>query len=79
MDLVAQIEAEKPPTSPEVQAIIARWHQHMRYFYEPTVARLQGLGQMYVDSPDFAKRFRELHPDLPEFMRDAINHYCEAL
>ena len=78
LELVSQIEAEKAPTSPEVQAIIARWHQHMRYFYEPSVARLQGLGQMYVDSPDFATRFRELHPNLPEFMRDAINHYCES-
>ena len=23
------------PASPEVQRIIARWHQHIRYFYEP--------------------------------------------
>jgi len=79
LDLVSQIEAGHAPTSPEVQDIIARWHQHMRFFYEPSVARLQGLGQMYVDSPDFATKFREIHPDLPEFMRDAINRYCEAL
>ena len=78
-DLVSQIEAGKTPTNPEVQAIVAHWHQHMRYFYEPSAARLQGLGQMYVDSPDFATKFRELHPDLPEFTRDAINHYCEIL
>jgi DNA-binding transcriptional MerR regulator len=79
LDLVSAIEAENSPTSPEVQAMIARWHQHLRYFYEPSVPRLQALGQMYVDSPDFADRFRELHPDLPEYMRDAINHYCESL
>jgi len=79
LDLVSAIEVEKSPTSSEVQATIARWHQHLRYFYQPSVARLQGLGQMYIDSPEFASRFRELHPDLPEFMRDAINHYCESL
>ena len=79
LDLVSEIEAGKTPTSPEAQAIIARWHQHLRYFYEPSTARLQGLGQMYVDSPDFTNRFRELHPDLPEFIRDAINYYCETL
>jgi DNA-binding transcriptional MerR regulator len=79
MEIVSQIEAGKPATDPEVQDIIARWHQHMRYFYEPSAARLQGLGHLYVNSPDFANRFRELHPGLPEFMRDAINHYCEAL
>lgn len=65
--------------SPEVQAVIARWHRHMRYFYEPSVARLRGLGQLYVDSPDFADRFRAMHPDLPEFMQRAINHYCDGL
>ena len=79
LDLASAIEAEKTHTSSEVQAMIGRWHQHLRYFYEPSVARLQGLGQMYVDSPEFADRFRELNPDLPEFMRDAINHYCESL
>jgi DNA-binding transcriptional MerR regulator len=79
LDLVAEIEAGQSPTKPDVQDIIARWHQHMRYFYEPSITRLQALGHMYVDSPDFAHRFQELHPELPEFMRDAINHYCEAL
>ncbi len=67
------------PASPPVQAIIARWHQHMRYFYEPSVARLRGLGGLYVDNPAFAEKFRQLHPDLPEFMRAAIAHYCDGL
>ncbi len=48
--------------SPAVQAIIARWRQHMRYFYEPGVEVLRGLGQMYVDSPEFADKFCQLHP-----------------
>ena len=65
--------------SPEVQAVIARWHQHLRHFYEPGVERLLGLGQLYVESPDFAAFFRALHPDLPEFMREAITLYCETL
>jgi DNA-binding transcriptional MerR regulator len=67
------------PDSPEVQQVVGRWHRHMRHFYEPFVARLRGLGQLYVDSPDFANRFRELHPDLSEFMQEAINHYCDTL
>ncbi len=36
---------DQGPTSPEVQAIIARWHQHLRYFYEPSVDRLKGTGR----------------------------------
>jgi DNA-binding transcriptional MerR regulator len=78
-DLVALIQQEKNSTSPEVQAVIARWHQHLRYFYEPSVERLLGLGQLYVEHPDFARNFRELHPNLPEFMREAITHYCDGL
>ena len=76
-DLVALME--KGSTSPEIQAVIARWHQHLRSFYEPSVERLRGLGQLYVEQPDFARNFRELHPNLPEFMREAITHYCEGL
>ncbi|MBI5957874.1 MAG: MerR family transcriptional regulator [Chloroflexi bacterium] len=76
-DLVTLIEHS--PSSPEVQQVIARWHQHLRYFYEPPVELMAGLGQHYVDSPDFANKFRQLHPDLPEFLRDAITHYCEGL
>jgi DNA-binding transcriptional MerR regulator len=77
MDFVAAMD--KGAASPEVQRIVARWHQHLRYFYEPSVERLMGLGQLYVDNPDFARNFRELHPDLPEFMREAITIYCEGL
>jgi len=76
-DLAAAIDQDA--ASPAVQQIIARWHQHMRHFYEPSIERLRGLGQLYVEHPDFAKNFRALHPDLPEFMRAAITHYCDRL
>jgi MerR family transcriptional regulator, thiopeptide resistance regulator len=62
--------------SPEVQQIIARWHQHLRYFYEPSTERLLGLGQMYTEHPEFVAKFRALHPDLPEFLNQAIQYYC---
>jgi len=70
---------ELDPASPEVQQVVARWHQHLRHFYEPTTDRLRGLGQHYVDQPEFAQNFRELHPSLPEFMRAAIDFYCQQL
>jgi DNA-binding transcriptional MerR regulator len=79
IDLATEIENDQSPNSPGVQATIARWHQHMRYFYEPSAKRLRGLGKLYIDHPDFAKKFRALHPELPEFMRDAIDHYCDRL
>jgi DNA-binding transcriptional MerR regulator len=69
----------KGPASPEVQAILARWHQHLRYFYEPSVERLQGLGHMYNEDAEFSATFRKIHPDLPAFLEKAITVYCERL
>jgi MerR family transcriptional regulator, thiopeptide resistance regulator len=76
-DVVAHMD--QGAGSPEVQAVMARWHQHMRYFYEPTVERLRGLGRLYNEHPDFQATFRKIHPDLPEFMEQAIEVYCENL
>jgi DNA-binding transcriptional MerR regulator len=76
-DLIAAMG--RGPESAEVQAIIARWHQHLRYFYEPTIDIMRGLGQMYNEHPDFNANFRELHPDLPEFLSKAIGIYVDRL
>jgi hypothetical protein len=73
-DLVENMD--KGYASPEVQKIIARWHQHLRYFYEPSTERLRGLGQMYTEHPEFVATFRAMHPDLPEFLNQAIQYYC---
>jgi DNA-binding transcriptional MerR regulator len=70
---------DKGHASPEVQEQVARWHQHLRYFYEPTPEILRGLGQMYGDDPRFAANYTKVHPDLPEFFRQAINVYCDKL
>ncbi len=70
---------DKGAGSPEVQAIMARWHQHLRYFYEPTPEILRGLGQMYNQHPDFIANFQALHPDLPAFLEQAVGLYCDAL
>lgn len=69
----------KGADSPEVQAILARWHQHLRYFYEPTPEILRGLGQLYNSHPDFIANFQKIHPDLPAFLEQAIAVYCERL
>ena len=65
--------------SAEVQALLGQWHQHLRHFYEPSLARLRGLGDMYHDSPDFNATFTAIHPDLPAFLQTAINHYVDNL
>jgi MerR family transcriptional regulator, thiopeptide resistance regulator len=67
------------PGCPEVQALLSQWHQHMRYFYEPALEGLRGLGEMYHDHPDFNATFNAIHPDLPAFLKAAIAIYVDKL
>ncbi|MBI5094532.1 MAG: MerR family transcriptional regulator [Candidatus Hydrogenedentes bacterium] len=76
-DFVEKIDHD--PRSAEVQQIVARWHQNLRYFYEPSVEGMRGLGQFYSEHPDFAAKFRSMHPTLPEFLLEAIDEYCGNL
>jgi MerR family transcriptional regulator, thiopeptide resistance regulator len=72
-------DLDKGYDSLEVQKVIARWRQHLRYFYEPTTERLLGLARLYNEHPDFEATFRKIHPELPEFMENAIKFYCQNL
>ena len=62
-----------------VQTLIARWHQHLRYFYEPTPEILRGLGGAYAGDPAFAEFLARFDPGLPDFMHRAIDIYCSRL
>ena len=77
LDIIANMD--KGPESSEIQAILVRWHQHLRYFYEPSLEVLEGLGKAYHDHPDFNATFTAMHPDLPEFLKRAIAYYVDGL
>jgi len=68
----------KGPDSPEVQACVERWRKHMDYFWTPNLDQLLGLAAMYGNSPDFKANFDAMHPDLADFMREAVTVYVEA-
>ncbi len=65
--------------SPQLITRPLRWHQHLRYFYEPSLEVLRGLGNAYHDHPDFNATFTAMHPDLPAFLQKAITHYVDVL
>jgi DNA-binding transcriptional MerR regulator len=67
------------PASAEVQALVARWHQHLRYFYDPTPEILRGLGGAYASDPAFAEFFARFDPALPIFLHQVIDIYCDHL
>lgn len=78
-DIVSAIEAELSPQSEQVQAIMRRWHNHLRYFYEPTLEILRGLGDLYTSHPDFRANFAKLHDRLADYTREAIVQYVDDL
>lgn len=61
--------------SREVQAVIARWHKHMQYFWSPDDDQLLGLADLYNDDPRFKANYEGVHPGLAEFMRAAVKVY----
>lgn len=78
-DLVTQLEAGVSARSAAVQAILERWHQHLRYFYEPRLEILRGLGMTYSTNPDFIANFQKLHTDLPDYLAEGIEQYVDDL
>ncbi|GAB4423708.1 MAG: MerR family transcriptional regulator [Anaerolineales bacterium] len=76
VDMIAAMP--KGPDSPEAQACVQRWRDHMDYFWTPNLDQLLGLATMYGQSPDFKKNFDAMHPDLADFMREAVAIYVAA-
>lgn len=70
------IEQGLGPRSDEVQALIARHVQLMGRFYDVTKDVYVGLTHLYVEHPDFRKFFAPYHPDLVEFLAEAMRVYA---
>jgi DNA-binding transcriptional MerR regulator len=79
LDIVTAIEADIDPHSDVVQAILDRWQKHLRYFYEPNLDILRGLGELYNTEPDFIKNFQKMHVRLPQYLQTAIAQYVDDL
>lgn len=78
-DIAAAMEAGHTATSQEVQRLLKRWHEHLRYFYEPSIDTLKGLGEMYSSDPRFRENFEAVHPRLADFLTESITEYADML
>jgi MerR family transcriptional regulator, thiopeptide resistance regulator len=65
-----------PPTSNEVQKIVDRHFQMINRFYAPTKEVYAGLGDLYIEHPDFRKLYDAFHPGLAEYLADAMKIYA---
>ena len=61
--------------SQEVQALVERWRRHLEYFWTPNLDQLLALAHGYNDDSRFKANFDKMHPQLAEFMRDAVSIY----
>lgn len=70
---------DKGPKDNGVQNAIGEWRGHITdNFYNCTLDIFRGLGEMYVADERFKKFYENMQPGLAEFMRDAINIYCDT-
>ncbi len=67
------------PAAKKTQELIAQHYESLRAFYDPSPELYRGLGQMYVDDHRFRAYYEKYDPRMPEFMRDAMNAYCDGL
>lgn len=79
LEMVKAMEAGETVESAEVQAIVKRWHDHIYYFYEPTIDVLSGLAETYRSNPEFGAFFANFHPDLAEYLSSAIRVYVDEM
>ncbi len=70
----------KGPKSPEVQKLVQKHYDGLRFFYEPNLTMYKGLADMYAGyqgDTRFRAYFEKHDKNLPDFMRDAIYEFCE--
>ncbi|MCB9992345.1 MAG: MerR family transcriptional regulator [Hyphomicrobiaceae bacterium] len=78
LDLVALIDAGEPAESAKVQQAIARHHQWVSHFWTPNAEAYAGLGELYLDHPDFRAFYDKYDPRLVDFLAEAMRVYSET-
>jgi hypothetical protein len=71
--------ADRDPADPEVQALMARHHAWIENFYPCSAEIYRGLGQGYVEHPEFRAFYEKARPGLAEFMAAAMNVYADQV
>lgn len=64
------------PDSDDVLDTVAEHFAAVSQFWTPDRSSYRALGQLYVDDSGQRERLAAQHPELPEFLRDAIGAYA---
>lgn len=76
-ELVRMVEGRLTADSAEVQQVIRRHFAWVKQFWTPTQASYRGLGRLYAEYPDFRKFYEAYHPQLAEFLAEAMRVFAE--
>ncbi|KAA2264889.1 MerR family transcriptional regulator [Solihabitans fulvus] len=74
----ALLDAGVPPTDPRAQELTERHYRFVCRSWTPNAKSYAGLGQLYVDSPEFRERYENIRGGLAEYLRDAMAAYAET-
>jgi len=64
------------PDAAEALDVIAWHYASVARFWTPDRRSYAGLGQLYVDDPQFKARYDAWAPGLAEYLRDAVAAYA---
>ncbi|MEU5418151.1 MerR family transcriptional regulator [Streptomyces sp. NPDC020667] len=70
--------AGTPVADPAVQAEVDAHYQGVCRFWTPNAAAYKGLGQHYVDEPEFRANYDKIAEGLAVYQRDAMAVYADA-
>jgi len=65
------------PDSPAALDVMAEHYLNVAQFWTPDRDSYAGLGQLYVDNPEFKAHYDAKDPALAEYLRDATAAYAD--
>jgi MerR family transcriptional regulator, thiopeptide resistance regulator len=75
-DYAALLDAGVAADDPRTQAVTAEHYRWVCQFWTPDADAFAGLGDLYVDHPDFRARYDAVRPGLAAYVRDAMATYA---
>lgn len=77
-DFAAAMAEDLPAHAPRVQELAARHFRWVCHSWTPDATSYAGLGQLYVEHPDFRARFEAIRPGLAEFLKASMDVYANG-
>lgn len=71
--------ADRDPSDPEVQVLIARHHAWIENFYPASAEYYRGLAGLYTSHEEFRAYYDQFRPGLADFIAAGMNYFSQNL